>query len=84
MLNSNRVSVRRVAGRVRCGAVGGTFIIIGLTPKPINLMWQKGFCIGGRGNNCPLRHFYNEHDGPMLQVCADVNLVNESIVISLF
>ena len=37
MLNSNRVSVRRVAGRVRCGAVGGTFIIIGLTPKPINL-----------------------------------------------
>merc|ERR1719436_708785 len=30
-------------------------------------MWQKGFCIGGRGNNCPLRHYYNEHDGPMLQ-----------------
>ena len=30
-------------------------------------MWQKGFCIGGRGNKCPLRHYYNEWDGPLQQ-----------------
>ena len=34
---------------------------------PICKMWQQGFCIGGRGNNCPLRHYYNEWDGPLKQ-----------------
>ena len=29
--------------------------------------WQNGFCIGGRGNNCPLRHYYNERDGQLAQ-----------------
>ena len=31
-------------------------------------MWQRGFCIGGRGNNCPLRHYYNERDESLQQV----------------
>ena len=29
--------------------------------------WQNGFCIGGRGNSCPLRHYYNERDGQLAQ-----------------
>ena len=35
-------------------------------------MWQKGFCTGGRGNNCPRRHFYNENDGPVLEVKCQI------------
>jgi len=34
---------------------------------PLCKSWQNGFCIGGRGNNCPLRHYYNERDGPLAQ-----------------
>jgi len=34
---------------------------------PICKMWQRGFCIGGRGNNCPLRHYYNERDESLQQ-----------------
>jgi len=34
---------------------------------PICKSWQNGFCIGGRGNNCPLRHYYNETDGQLAQ-----------------
>lgn len=30
-------------------------------------MWQRGFCIGGRGNNCPLRHYYNDSDSALQQ-----------------
>ena len=29
--------------------------------------WQNGFCIGGRGNSCQLRHYYNERDGQVAQ-----------------
>jgi len=34
---------------------------------PLCKMWQRGFCIGGRGNNCPLRHYYNERDESLQQ-----------------
>jgi len=34
---------------------------------PICKSWQNGFCIGGRGNNCPLRHYYNDGDRPLAQ-----------------
>jgi len=30
-------------------------------------MWQKGFCIGATGNNCKLRHYYNDMDGAIMQ-----------------
>jgi len=34
---------------------------------PLCRMWQKGFCIGATGNNCKLRHYYNDMDGAIMQ-----------------
>lgn len=34
---------------------------------PLCKMWQKGFCIGATGNNCKLRHYYNDMDGAIMQ-----------------
>ena len=29
--------------------------------------WKNGSCIGGRGNSCPLRHYYTERDGKVAE-----------------
>ena len=29
--------------------------------------WKNGSCIGGRGNSCPLRHYYTERDGQVAE-----------------
>jgi len=34
---------------------------------PLCRMWQKGYCIGSTGNNCKLRHYYNDMDGAIMQ-----------------
>jgi len=48
---------------------------------PICKSWQNGFCIGGRGNSCPLRHYYNETDGQLAQSkrFQDSRVSNENV-----
>jgi len=39
---------------------------------PLCRLWQKGLCIGATGNACPMRHYYNEMDGAMMQAARAV------------